>query len=112
MTPRKTTSSAAISEMRYCNLPFHIFPLDLDKQELWVSVLPNILAASVTKHIGICALHWLDGHPIEVATEVARRPSVPPSVFNVPSSFFRRTANAKSRNVQNYKLNIENRAEK
>ena len=88
------------------------FPSDPDKQELWVNVLINILTTSVTKHIGICGLHCPEGHPTEVASGGTRRVSVPRSVFNVPSSFFRKSAPAKSRNVQDRKLDIESRAKK
>ena len=51
-------------------------------------------------------------HPAEVAPGRARRPSVQPSVFNIPSSFFRKTTPAESQNVQDRKLDIEGRAGK
>ena len=67
-------------------LNFHQIPIN-DKQDLQVNALPNILT-SVTKHTGICALHCPEGRPTEVAPGRVRRPRIPPSVFNMPSSFF------------------------
>lgn len=92
-------------------LNFHQIPIN-DKQDLQVNALPNILTTSVTKHTGICALHCPEGHPTEVAPGRVRRPRIPPSVFNMPSSFFSKTTPAESRNVQYRKLDIDSRAEK
>ena len=89
------------------------FPSDVDKQELWVSALPNILITFVIKTYRDIYV------PYTGLKESNRRrawrsqtPKCATFSFNVPSSLFRKTTPAKSRSVQDCKLGIESRAEK
>lgn len=61
-------------------ITLYSFPhLEGDRQS-WVDALPNKLIKGVTKHIGVCSLHW----PKDVLRKKVKNrtyPAVPPSIF-------------------------------
>ena len=80
--------------------------------ELCVNALPNILITNVIKHVEIRDLCYPERHLTEARAGRTTHSSVSLSVFNVLSSFFHKTTPAKSRNIQDRKLDIESTAKK
>ena len=80
-------SSGYNSEDPAKKVSIYKFPGDEEECRQWVTCLPNKIQ-SVTKFMGICALHWPSDTPL--ARKKRGRypcPTVPPSIFpNVPAS--------------------------
>ena len=60
------------------------FPPNKDELKNWISSIPKsseITLETVTKHMGICALHWPKDAPFSMKAGRYPTPDVPPSIF-------------------------------
>ena len=87
-------------------IPVYKLPDDPTERALWISALPN--KVSTSNNVRICRLHWPSGDIPMVKKRRFSRPRDPPSVFNVPKSYFRQTA-SKSRAVSKRRITLEYR---
>ena len=81
-----------------------------EERTTWLNALPSYINPSdVTVNMGICDLHWPSGVP----TKKRNRwdvPAVPPSLFNLPSSYCRQTAPVENRDIGGRRVSQDARA--
>ena len=93
-------------------IPVFKFPPESDEaRQAWIDSLPNILTTEVTEHVGVCELHWPTQYETVVTRGGYRRPRNPPSVWTLPSSFFRQTTTKLHRDVKRRKVSSECRTQ-
>ena len=67
------------------------FPSDEAERDRWINALPNYIdCEKVTRHRGICELHWKSGYETRIVQGGFRTPKHPPAVFGTTKPSFRR----------------------